>query len=145
MTYFAWLAEYSVGNATLDAQHQELIKLMNELHTLLHEPADGQSEGRIETIFSGLAAYIVTHFAYEEQRIAAAGYPEEKLAAHRHEHDALVKQVRQYQGRVLAGEHEILKDLLPYLYGEWLIHHICQQDRDYMPYLAAQAAPPDAP
>lgn len=145
MTYFAWLPDYSVGDATLDAQHQELIKLMNELHALLHEPADAQNEGRIETIFSGLAAYIVKHFAYEEQRIAAAGYPEEKLAAHRHEHDALVKQVRQYQTKVLAGEHESLKDLLPYLYGEWLIHHICQRDRDYMPYLAAQAVLPSRP
>lgn len=145
MTYFAWLAEYSVGDATLDAQHQELIKLMNELHTLLHEPAVAQSDERIETIFGGLAAYIVHHFAYEEQRIASAGYPEEKLAAHRHEHDALVKQVRQYQRRVLAGEHQILKELLPYLYGEWLINHICQRDRDYMPYLAAQAVPPNQP
>jgi hemerythrin len=26
---------------------------------------------------------------------------------------------------------------MPFLYGEWLILHICGTDKDYVPYLAA--------
>lgn len=140
MTYFAWKEDYSVGDATLDAQHRQLVDVMNELYELLHEPEERQSEGRVEFIFAGLADYIVKHFAYEEQRMIDAGYPEDKLAEHRHEHDELVKHVRRYHAKVSEGDLTGLKELLPYLYGEWLIHHICQQDREYMPYLQAKAA-----
>jgi hemerythrin len=139
MTYFVWKPDYSVGDATLDAQHQQLIQVMNELYELLHEPEAGQSDGRVEFIFGGLADYIVKHFAYEEQRMFDAGYPDDKLAAHRHEHNELVKHVRGYHAKVIEGDRDGLKELLPYLYGEWLIHHICQQDQEYMPYLQAKA------
>ena len=139
MTYFAWLDDYTVGDAVLDGQHRKLIDLMNAVYALLQEPEAARDQRRIENIFSGLAAYIVEHFSYEEERMAAMGYPADKLAAHRQEHNGLVKHVRGYQAKVLAGEQEGLKELLPYLYGEWLIHHICEQDRDYTPYLKPAA------
>jgi hemerythrin len=138
MTYFSWKSDYSVGDATLDAQHQQLIAVMNELYELLHEPVEAQSDGRVEFIFGSLADYIAKHFAYEEQRMLESGYPEDQLAAHRHEHNELIKHVRQYHAKVSEGDREGLKELLPYLYGEWLIHHICQRDQNYMPYLEAK-------
>lgn len=140
MTYFTWKQDYSVGDATLDSQHQQMIQVMNDLYALLHEPEAAQSEGRVEFIFGGLADYVVRHFAYEEQRLRDAGYPEDKLAAHRHEHSALLNHVRGYHAKVSEGDRDALKELLPYLYGEWLIHHICQHDQEYVPYLQAQAA-----
>lgn len=139
MTHFVWNDEYSVGDATLDAQHQELIRLMSELHALLQTP-QAADEQQAERIFEGLAAYIVHHFAYEEQRMADAGYPVDKLAAHRAEHQALIRHVQDYHARVSAGDLDGLRDLLPYLYGEWLIHHICQNDQDYTSYLQAAGA-----
>lgn len=140
MTHFVWIDEYSVGDATLDEQHQELIRLMSELHALLQKPeaVDGP---QAEKIFDGLAAYIMHHFAYEEQRMADAGYPVDKLAAHRAEHQALIRHVQEYHARVSAGDLEGLRDLLPYLYGEWLIHHICQNDQDYTGYLQQADSP----
>jgi hemerythrin len=139
MTYFAWLDDYSVGDAVLDSQHQKLIALMNDLYALLQEPEANLNADRVETIFGGLAAYIVEHVSYEEQRMADMGYPADKLAAHRQEHNDLVKKVRHYQAKVQAGERDGLKELLPYLYGDWLINHICQKDRDYTPYLEKPA------
>ena len=71
---------------------------------------------------------------------AAADDPFDKLAAHRAEHQALIRHVQDYHARVASGDLEGLRDLLPYLYGEWLIHHICQNDQDYTSYLQAATA-----
>lgn len=138
MVKFEWKPEYSVGDETLDGQHQELIRIMNELHELLQEPEESQTDGRIEFIFGGLADYIVSHFGYEEQRMVDARYPYEKLVAHRVEHHELIKKVRRYHANVLEGNRAGLKELMPYLYHEWLIHHICEQDMAYKPWLDAK-------
>ena len=138
MAHFEWKPEYSVEDATLDGQHQELIRIMNELYELLQEPEAQQVEGRVEFIFGSLADYIVTHFAYEEQRMIDARYPYEKLVTHKAEHHELVKKVRRYHANVMEGNRDGLKELMPYLYGEWLVHHICEQDRDYKPFMAAR-------
>lgn len=139
MEHFAWKSEYSVGDDALDNQHQELIRIMNELYTLLQEAPEARNEGRVEFIFGALADYIATHFAYEEQRMVDARYPYEKLVAHRAEHHELIKKVRRYHLAVMDGNQEGLMDLMPYLYNDWLVHHICEQDMDYRPYLSASA------
>ena len=138
MAQFEWKSEYSVGDETLDAQHREMVRIMNELHELLQEPAEAEVEGRIAFIFGSLADYIATHFAYEEERMVDARYPYEKLVAHRVEHHELVKKVRRFHADVAEGNREGLLELMPYLYGEWLVHHICQQDMDYKPFMDAR-------
>lgn len=138
MEYFAWKPEYSVGDQTLDDQHKELIRIMNDLYGLVNEPERAEQDDQIEFIFGNLAQYIMTHFSYEEQRMADAHYPDEKLAAHRAEHYELIKTVRRYQANALENSREGLKELLPYLYGEWLIHHICEQDMEYRPFMEAR-------
>ena len=126
MDRFEWKTEYSVGDEALDNQHKELIRIMNDLHELLGEPEDAKNDGRVEFIFGNLADYIVTHFAYEEQRMIDAKYPYEKLVAHRAEHHELIKKVRRYHANVIEGNREGLKALMPYLYGEWLVNHLFQ-------------------
>ncbi len=137
MDSFTWKPEYSVGDAALDGQHRGLIGIMNRLRTLLQSPALAEAGGEVEAVFDDLARYIAEHFAYEELRMADAGYPLERLAEHRHEHDELVRHVRSFHAEVAEGRYDGLQALLPYLYGEWLIHHICTSDMDYRPYLGA--------
>lgn len=139
MDQFVWKPEYSVGDATIDRQHQELIVLMNDLYQLLQLPEAEQGEGMIDHLFGGLAEYIYTHFAYEEQRMVDARYPEASLAKHREEHNKIIRTIRQYHAQTSEGNTAALKDLLPFLYGDWLIHHICESDMDYVPYLKAQS------
>jgi hemerythrin len=137
MEHFEWKDEYSVGDSALDAQHRELIRIMNSLYALLQGPQAGAGAGAdaVEPLFESLADYIATHFAYEENRMSLAAYPIDQLAAHRAEHDKLVRQVRGFQAEIGEGRFDRLRDLLPYLYGEWLINHICHQDMGYRPYL----------
>lgn len=139
MKRFEWKPEYSVGDATIDAQHDELIGIINELADQLQ----GAKEPEIaaaRSVFDHLAHYVTTHFAYEEGLIGRAGYPEERLAAHQAEHNAILQQLQEFEQVFEGGDAAALQRMMPFLYGEWLIHHICGTDKDYMPWLAGTAA-----
>lgn len=133
---FAWKPEYSVGDAGIDLQHIELIAILNELADLLQDEGTRNSDAA-RTVFDHLACYVTSHFSDEEERMARTAYPEDRLAAHRAEHNVMLRQVQEFEQVFEAGNPEILAQMLPFLYGDWLIHHICGTDRDYMPYLAA--------
>lgn len=139
MTAFTWDDAYSVGNAAIDAQHRRMIGILNHLHRLLnhetlHDPAEEAGE-----VFDELAAYVVTHFAYEEELMAEAGYPEQKVVEHKRQHESLLGRVQAIMLAYQDGDTEALRELLPYLYGDWLIEHICHSDKDYAGYLQALA------
>ena len=132
-----WKADYSVGDAIIDDQHRQLLAILDELADALPGNRSPESGGA-RAVFDDLAAYVTGHFAYEEQRIADAGYPEDLIVAHRQEHNALLRKVQEFEQVFEQGGPGVLEELLPFLYGDWLIHHICETDRDYVSYLAAK-------
>ena len=140
MTRFAWQDEYSVQDAGLDAQHQQLLAIMNELAAEIGRGEDLRREVA-DRLFGQLAGFVMSHFAFEEQRMVDSGVPLEKVIAHRHSHDGLIRQVQTLQAEVERGERS-LADVLPFLYGDWLINHICTVDHEYVPYLQAAAPAP---
>lgn len=111
--------------------------MINRLAALIcgGEGADGISA---QSIFDQLAGYVSSHFAYEEQRMIDAGYPIGRVEAHRLEHRRILRELQAYEAHFESGEPGTLRELLPFLYGEWLTRHICELDHDYMPYLAGQ-------
>jgi hemerythrin len=135
MTAFAWQDEYSVGHATIDAQHRKLIDILNDLHELLNRDSGADSSAEVAAVFDQLAAYVMTHFAFEEQLIADIGYPVHKVAEHKRQHDLLLARVQEVMNAHHEGDTQALANLLPYLYGDWLIDHICHADKDYAGYL----------
>jgi len=136
MPSFEWKADYSVGDAVIDDQHRQLLAILNELADALHGTA-APDRGGARAVFEDLAAYVTGHFAYEERRIADAGYPKEQVTAHRNEHNSLVRKLQEFQKVFRRDGTDVLEDLMPFVYGDWLIHHICDTDRDFMPYLSA--------
>ena len=136
MPAILWKDEYSVGDPTIDSQHKQLIATMNQLSSLLELPEPPAEES--SRIFGALAVYVLDHFTYEEQRMAAIGYPEAELAAHKATHVGFLRQIRDFQKRVNAGDMKALGDLLPFLQGTWLTEHIGAADRAYMPFLSAR-------
>ena len=138
MNRFEWNPEYSVGDQAIDAQHAELIAIINELADQL-DGVEAPAIADARAVFDHLANYVTAHFAYEEERIAAAGYPEERIAAHQAEHNAILRTVQEFEQVFEGGDAAALQRMMPFLYGEWLIHHICGTDKDYVPYLAGAA------
>jgi hemerythrin len=138
MTPTVWNEAYSVGDAVIDAQHQQLIAIMNQLSALLSGTAPSIQDAA--RIFGALAVYVMDHFNYEEQLMARVGYPAEELARHEATHAELTHQIRAFQVRVNAGDMTALHDLMPFLQGSWLTQHIFETDRKYSAYLPGPAS-----
>lgn len=134
--YFAWDAElYSVGDAIIDAQHQRLLAVLNRLYDLIHAPDRDALGADTSALMGELTRFIVEHFSYEEQRLQESDYPLDLLERHRAEHDGFVKKIQGFEQRLQDADPKVLDDMLPYLYGDWLLHHICGMDMGYRDYL----------
>lgn len=133
MDRFEWQAGYSVDDAEIDRQHAELIAIINELAEQLR--GEGPT-GSAHRLFDQLAQYVTTHFAYEEERIARAGFPEDRIAGHQAEHNVILRQLQAFERVFESDNAAALQEMMPFLYGDWLIHHICGSDKEYAPYLS---------
>jgi len=139
--YFVWDAElYSIGNPTIDHQHQRLLSVLNRLYLLMHGDGGIDNSAGTAAMMQELTYFIVEHFAFEEQLMQESDYPLERLAQHRAEHNAFIIKVQSFEERLQSGDPTVLADMLPYLYGDWLIQHICVSDMDYVPYLRPPVA-----
>lgn len=135
MTLFIWHDHYAIGHATIDEQHRKIVDIINLLHSVLKDGAHLEESAGAGKVFDQLAEYVMTHFTYEEQLMADAGYPVEKILDHKRQHDKLLGGVQEVMQAYLAGDTKALAELLPYLYGDWLIEHICHSDKEFAPYL----------
>ncbi len=122
---------YSVGIARIDAQHQRLVDLINDLHAAM---VGGEAKSALEKILDGLAAYAVSHFATEEQLMRKFAYP--SFEQHKAEHDKLMVQVRFLQDKSRAKTTTLSLEVMTFL-KRWLIGHIANVDKKYTAHLNA--------
>ena len=133
MAYFEWDDSYSVGVASLDAQHKELIRLINRLNDF------EQHGGDLTGVLNRLDWYVHHHFSFEESLLAAVRY--DGLEAHIAEHREFERWLRGSRRAVHAGGAEardigrIINDYLK----DWLREHILVVDMDYKAILTAAA------
>ena len=117
-----WSPRLMVGESSIDAQHQRLVALFNDLHDCLHNAAPQQ---RIAQVLSALLEYTQFHFAHEAKLMQQYGYPQERQ--HLAMHEDLVKRALEYKRRFEAGE-AIGTDLVNFV-RDWLTQHILKSDR----------------
>jgi len=129
MALFQWCDDYSVKVPSIDAQHQKLVEMLNELHD---DMTSGKGADRLGVLLEGLVEYTVKHFAYEEQLFAQHGYPQAQ--AHIEEHQRLVSQVADFKQKFEAGQAHINMQLMKFL-KDWLIKHILGSDKAYSGHL----------
>jgi len=139
MQTISWDPSFSVGDEEIDRQHRRLIDVINRLAALIGGDSGGEGASARQ-IFDELAEYVTSHFAYEEQRMVDAGYPLDKVEAHRGEHRRILKSLQRFESQLDGGHEQTMAELLPFLYGDWLTNHICAVDSDYAPCLAAARA-----
>jgi len=131
---FEWKPQYTLGIRTIDAQHQRLFVLAQELHAAM---AQGKGKAVLEKSLAGLVDYTKVHFAAEEQLMRQYQYQE--LEQHRREHDALTIQVLAFQSKFASGQLALTVDLLKFL-SDWLDKHILGSDQKYGAVLRARLA-----
>lgn len=130
---FEWNTSYATGIGSIDAQHQTLFQIGNKLHEAMIE---GQGKTVVGPILDRLLRYTAGHFAHEERLMRLHDYPE--LAAHKAQHDALTRQVLEFQAKFQSGQATMTVQLLHFL-KNWLVDHIQGSDRKYTPFLAKKA------
>jgi len=125
-----WSGRFSVGIKELDMQHQRLISLINRL-IMVSETHSIHSE-IIKSALGEMTEYAQVHFKAEEKLMEAYDFP--LLKEHKSSHlDFQVKTMDLYEGKGLSAE-QIADDISNYL-GNWLTHHILQEDMAYKDFL----------
>ena len=86
----SWSPKYSVNHPLMDAQHKQLITLINNLHSAMSQ---GRGKDVLQKTLDELINYTKIHFATEEKLMMEANYKE--LIEHRQVHKILTQQVIQ--------------------------------------------------
>jgi hemerythrin len=132
MPLFKWDSTYSVKVKRFDADHQQLFKILNELH-------DGMIAGRgqevLQTVLNELLQYTEKHFASEEAVMKAAGYPQ--LQAHIDEHRNFTDKVKVASAKYKEGGVGMTMETLDFV-SDWLKKHIRGVDKQYSGFLNAR-------
>jgi hemerythrin len=128
----SWNPNYSVGEPTLDAQHQKLMGLCNRLSTCLADN-DERANAMFFEILADLSAYAREHFETEESILRACKYP--RLTTQEADHAEYERHVREFlasaRGSVL-DKADLLK-----LMTNWWRDHILIADMDYRNHVVA--------
>jgi hemerythrin len=130
---FEWNEKYAIGISSIDAQHKGLYAIGAELYTAM---STGKARERMNSILARLVRYTDAHFEFEERLLQLHHYPD--FAAHKAKHDALIKQVADFQLDVQNGKIGVGIPLLKFV-EDWLTQHIGNVDRRYVPFVTAKA------
>ena len=137
MPTFEWKPFFSVGDDVMDAQHQRLFAIANELYDAMKQPG-GAAAGVLEKTITALCDYTRSHFAEEEYLMLLAEYPD--YEHHKLAHDTLIGKVEGFETRMRNGETKLVAEILPFLVGEWLANHIAFEDQRYAGYIDCQTS-----
>ena len=126
---FDWKEEYSVGVKELDAQHQKLVAILDELNSALLKAKGAEISG---PIIDRLAAYAKEHFATEERLFKKYNYPEERQ--HKAEHNSFLTQLNKFRKEYDRGNKLVAVDLMQFV-KKWFVDHLQTTDYRYVPFL----------
>jgi len=132
MSLIAWSNEYSVQVPMFDRQHQELFRLVNELHDAMSQ---GRSKDVMQRVLQGLMKYTQTHFADEERAMRECGYPE--YDQHLAEHEKFTREVQRFADDYAQGRTALSISVIDFL-CVWLRNHIASSDKRYSSALGAR-------
>ena len=126
-----WKDAFLSGNTLIDAQHQGLFRISNQLLDafLSSRPTD-----EISNIVNHLLGDVVQHFQDEEVILSELAYP--RLADHVNEHARLVSKALELAEAFKADTLSV-GTLFQFLAYEVVTRHMLGADREYFPYTAA--------
>ena len=122
MSLIEWKDEFSVGVASVDLEHRELIELINDLHALI---GDSASADEVVSMLGEIFAQISAHFALEEKYMRDTRYP--LLDEHKGDHENLLDELRDIMELVDVDGHyneQVLSENLQ----RWFTEHFRTHD-----------------
>lgn len=125
MALLQWTEKMSVGIDTIDADHQKLLALVNELHSVVRKK---ESPDIVARVLRDLIAYTDYHFEAEEQLLRLIRYPD--FERHKEIHGALRDKVAELEVRYRDAPHKAGVKMFDFL-SDWLMRHILGEDMKY--------------
>lgn len=119
MSLLEWSEKYKVGNEEIDYQHERLFTMVNNLYSSLKAGDDMRL--LVDVFLNQLVQYTDFHFSTEEKMMQESKYPD--FAAHKAAHDALRRQVMDFQKKFVTEEASVSEELMAFL-RDWLVGHI---------------------
>ena len=124
-----WLIGPEVNLAEINRQHQNFIRIIQDLHTAVSSMRGKQVIG---VVLAELVTYTIYHFAAEESLMQQHGFP--GLAAHRKDHCNLTMKLCGFQEEYDAERPQAVEGLLKYL-QHWMEEHTLKRDNEYVHFL----------
>ncbi|WP_281983181.1 bacteriohemerythrin [Azonexus hydrophilus] len=123
MDAFVWDQRYMTGEAQVDGEHQELVRIINALIDLQSKYA---SPDAVAQVLDQLVNYAVVHFAHEEALMAESHCDPRFVERHVAVHRSFAEQVVRLRDSSADGSD--LEYLLNFL-TSWLAQHILGMDK----------------
>ena len=127
--FVIWNNSWLIGVREIDAQHKNLVLIVNQLHEAMTR---GQGKDVLGAILASLITNSKAHFTTEERLMQQSGYPD--LAAHKNEHERMMAKVLDFQRKFESGGVGIGFEVIQCL-SSWLEDHVRGTDRRYVPFL----------
>ena len=131
-----WKESLSVGIASIDEQHKELIRRA----TKFLDGLNARSRQEVGVLFSYLRIYAVAHFGEEEAAMRTAEYP--GYERHKAQHDRFLSDLLGLtaEQEKRAGSGVSPEDVGVWL-GNWIFEHVSRTDAEMARYLLSRASP----
>lgn len=133
MANFQWDASLDVGVEAMNQEHKILVGLMNSLY---QKNQAGASKEELTAAAGELHAYVLKHFADEEEYMASIGFP--ALEAHKKLHANLLDELQKFLQAFQAGSETSISAEFETFLNFWLATHIRGIDYRYGDYAKSQ-------
>ncbi len=130
----SWSFTYETGHAEIDAQHKELVHILNRFDTSTPSGGDRTEARRVMKV---LIDYVKTHFSFEESLMRQHDYPDN--GPHQAQHLRLIEALASYDLQIMSNPQLNLQQLLSSLHT-WLLHHILASDKRLGDFLRKRGA-----
>jgi hemerythrin len=123
MAVVTWEEQFSINVGKIDEQHQQLLQLVNDLHTSVEESMNMET---VKAHLSALLEFARYHFEAEEELMKRHSFP--NINVHRHEHLKLLTVLERLSVEVSNGKK-------PFFYpdadlsSDWALNHIDEHDK----------------
>ena len=121
-----WSDNFKIGNPTIDAQHQQLFELANQV-------SRATSKAALTLCSVRLYRYTREHFRSEEDLMRYGNYADAK--AHIEQHNQLISRLNEICEHI--GDDSYNKAELENFMNQWLLDHVIQSDSRLSTHLAS--------
>jgi hemerythrin len=123
-----WKESYRLGVETIDGQHRQLFKMVDDLLEVVDGGAGKDYKQKCAEAVSFLYDYTVKHFQFEEGYQASIGYKD--IEAHKLQHKRFIVTVDNFAKRMVDSEYsmQVVKAFCGSLVA-WLNYHVADTDQ----------------